>query len=260
MVMLESLDQLRNFEEYRVFMRERLKRLSPEPEPIFISKARLDFDINGNTWKSYGLIFGKKSRSLAMKMRKEGELFLEGVCYSDGKSLVIEGLSDKFVEGAQRTLKRLKLGFEAVGGSGAASDGAASDGGPDLKAHAARIEKAVAFWQKTEQFATRELRSLQRAVLALGDPRSKGVVKKLEEIRDRIETIDDEAREAAEAAERGDAQAFAVARKDFLNKCKRILARVANDDLIRMADSNPAVQIDLRGRLTGSLERLLKAV
>ena len=259
MVMLDSLDQMLKFDDYRVFMRERLKRLSTEKEPIFISKARLDFDLNGSAWKSHGLIFGKKSRTMAMKMRKEGAMFLEGVCYSDGKSLVIEGMSDKFVEGAQRTLKRLKLGFEAVpaGGAGAEQEGADT---AELQKRAARIQKAVQFWQKTEELATRELRKLQKMILDLGDPRSKGVARELEKIRDRIETIDDEAREAAVAAKNGDAEGFEKARDDFRQKAKRILDRVSKDELIRVADSNPAVQTNIGQTLTDSLNRLLKAV
>jgi len=262
MVMLDSLDQMRKFDDYRVFMRDRLKRLSPEKEAIFISKARLDFDINGNAWKSYGLLFGKKSRALAMKMRKEGAMFVEGVCYADGKKLVIEGMSDKFVQGAQRTLKRLKLGFEVVAGEGAeaSEDADGSSGAADLRRRAARIEKAVVFWHKTETLATRELRKLQKSILGLGDPRGKAVARELEKIRDRLESIDDEAREAAEAAERGDADGFEKARDDFLEKARRILDRVAKDDLIALADSNPGVPIHLRSTLTDSLTRLLKAV
>ena len=259
MLVLDSLDQMLKFDDYRVFMRERLKRLSPEREPIFISKARLDFNLNGNTWKSYALIFGKKSRTMAMKMRKEGATFIEGVCYSDGKSLVIEGMSDKFVEGAQRTLKRLKLGFEAV--SGKATDAEEEGADPaQLQRRAAKIQKAVQFWQKTELLATRELQKLQKTILELNDPRGKGVARELDKIRDRIETIDDEAREAADAAKKGDVEGFEKARDDFRQKAQRILERVSKDELIRMADSNPAVQTNIGPTLTDSLNRLLKAV
>ena len=263
-VILDTLEQLQDFAEYRVFMRERLKRLSSEKEPIFISKSRLDFQISGNAWKSHGLIFGKKSRQIAMRMRKEGAMFLEGVCHADGSKLVIEGLSDKFVVGAARTLKRLKLGFEIEAGSGedAAESGAdeGAAGQAELKQKAARIEKAVQFWHKTEEFATTELRKLQRKIQGLNHPAGKGVIRGLEQIRTRLETIDDEAAEAGEAARRGDAAGFEKARQDFLQKARRILQSVQKDDLIDAADNNPGVKIQIKKTLTDSLNRLMKAV
>ena len=263
MVMLDSLEQLQDFGEYRVFMRERLKRLSEEREPIFISKSRLDFQINGNAWKSHGLLFGKKSRMLAQTMRREGAMFVEGVCYSDGKTLVIEGLSEKFVMGAHRTLKRLKLGFEVAGGTGEAADEDDGDGGAAnalLQKQAARIEKAVDFWHKTEQLMTADLRKLQRAIQSLNAPHGKAVIRGLETIRTSLDTIDDEAAEAAAAARNGDVEGFEAAKLDFQKKVHRILESVEKNPLIREADNNPEVKVNIRGTLTSSLRRLQDAV
>jgi len=119
---MESLEELKSWDTYRVFMRKYLKRCGQEVEPLYVSKARLDFDINGQTWKGHGILLGKKARMLAKKMRQEGELFLEGTCTCDGKSLRVDGFGEKHVKGAERTLKKLKLGFEIVAGDGDAED------------------------------------------------------------------------------------------------------------------------------------------
>ena len=121
MAVLQTLDELKNWEEYRVFMRKFLRMMSSEAEPFYVSKARIDFDISGKEWKGYGLLLGKKSRQLAQRMRQQGEIFLEGTASSDGKKLRLEGFSEKYLKGAERTLKRLKLGF-TIDGAGDEED------------------------------------------------------------------------------------------------------------------------------------------
>ena len=261
MKVLETADELKNWEDYRILIRERVKQLSGEPEAAYISKARVEFDINGKVWRGHAVLFGKKSRQMAMKMRKEGILFLEGTVTADGKRLTLQGFSGKLLEGAEKTFTRLKLGLQMITAAG--GDGA-EEGEEEvqlkLKKAAQRIEKAVAFWDKTEQVVTRQLRQLQRAIQATGDPRNKSVIRGLEEIRTKLEKIDDEARDCSEAAERGDQRGFVIARKDFVQKANRILGRVRNDELIKMADANPIVSIQLRSTLESSLVRLMKAV
>jgi len=260
MKVLESAEELKSWADYRILMRERVKQLSPEPEPVYVSKARFEFDVNGKVWRGHAVLFGKKSRQMAMKLRKEGVLFLEGTVTADGKRLTLTGLSGKLLEGAEKTFKRLKLGIQLVGGSNGEDEEEDLQLKRKLGKAAQRIEKAVVFWGKTEQLVTRQLRQLQRAIQSSGDPRNKVVIRGLEEIRTKLERIDDEAREASDAAERGDAKGFAVARKDFLQKAGRILRRVRSDELIQMADANPVVRIQLRQTLESSLQRLMKAV
>ena len=264
MVLMQSLEELKCWDDYRTFMRKYLKLMSGEPEPFYVSKSRLDFVVGDKPWKSHAILLGKRSRKLAQVMRKEGELFLEGSCTSDGKRITLHDLSEKYAQGAARTLKRLKLGYEIV----TADDAAEAEAGSavsdrtrgKLGQMAVRIEKAVVFWEQTQVLATRELRKLQRAIQATGDRRAKPVIRGLERILTRLDRIDDEAREASAAARAGDAQGFKVARADFRTKVNRILDYVENDRLIADADANPGVSINLRTTLSGSLNRLLKAV
>lgn len=212
---METLDELKSWDTYRVFMRKYLKQVGKESEPIYVSKSRLDFDINGAKWKGFGILLGKKSRLLAQKMRQEGELFLEGTCSADGKTVAVEGLGDKHVQGAMRTLKKLKLGFEIAGatdddedddagGSGGSGDAEeqkkawlrekkthfpklqealrAGTGGPDLRAKAAEMTKLE---KKGDWPAA--LGALKEVLKALG---SGGDPKKRQQARQRIEAMD----------------------------------------------------------------------
>lgn len=261
MKVLETAEELKNWEEYRILVRERVKQLSGETEPLYVSKTRQEFDINGKVWRGYAVLFGKKSRQMAMKMRKEGILFLEGTVKGDGKRLTLGGLASKQMEGAEKTFTRLKLGIQVVAPTAdAEGEGGGGQQRAQLKKAAQRIEKAVVFWDKTEQLVTRQLRQLQKAIQQTGDPRNKAVIRGLEEIRTKLEKIDDEARDCSEAAEKGDQRGFEVARKDFMQKANRILQRVRSDELIRMADANPIVSIRLKDTLESSLQRLMKAV
>jgi len=373
MAVMQTLDELKNWDEYRVFLRKYLKLLSVEEAPFYVSKARIDFDINGKAWKGYAILLGRKSRKLAQKMRQEGELFLEGTCTSDGKRLRLQGLSEKHVKGAERTLRRMKLGFgiegagdESEGSEGAAAPASPSDaprssgddaarerawprrkaraigriraalaeGGPNVRALreaaramqrlerdgdydgatralrrvlalidrsastgsassaddapstpsstqasaeegataqaqraegdlpllAQRIERAVELWSNTERAATRELRKLQRAIQRTGDPRARAIVQGLESVRTNLERLDDEAREAAEAARSGERAAFETARADFRTKVRRIEQRIARDPMIADADANPFVSTRIREVLLASIGRLRQAI
>lgn len=261
MIVLDTAEALTNWDEYRTFMRERLKMM-PEGEsgPIYVSKTRLDFQISGKNWKGHAIVLGKKSRQMAQKLRREGVLFIEGSCRKNGKQVAVSGLSGKLAEGAIRTLDRLKLPFELVVDT--ADDGAveASDEAtPGLGRQAQRLQKATRLWNQTRDAATAELRKLQRAIQALGDPRGKAVIRTLESIVTRLASADDHAQAAVKAARAGDTEAFAQVRESFQRRMRKMLEYVETDPMMRDADENPSVPLNLRAILTKSLTQLVKA-
>ncbi|MEZ5979002.1 MAG: hypothetical protein R3F34_12365 [Planctomycetota bacterium] len=113
--LLESLAELENWEEYRLFMRERLKQLSDGPQEVFISKNKLDFDDNGKKWKGRAILIGPKGALAVKKVKKEGVLFHEGTATLDGKEIAIAGIDKMFQKSASLTLKRMKLGYVVKG-------------------------------------------------------------------------------------------------------------------------------------------------
>jgi hypothetical protein len=269
MAALGSLDELKAWDGYRAFVKERLKQLDGR-EPFYISKERLDFEIKEKAWSGYAVLLGRKSQMAVQQLRKEGFLFREGECTREGDLLKIDGLPRKVLKGANKTLRKLLLGVELEGADedspedeeseNATPQAAAAGARGDLALKAERIEKAVQVWKRTEQVATQQLRKLQQAILALNHESAKPVIQGLETILTRLGRVDEEALEAANAARQNDAQGFARARDDLVRKMQTILDYVEKDELIADADQNPAVQVKIRETLGKSLNQLLKAV
>jgi hypothetical protein len=274
--LIESKEALQAWDDYRELLKVQLKLLA-DTDVIFVSKEKIPFEIAGKPWNAHAVLAGVKGQMSVQKLRKAGVIFREGTCSKAGKELELAGLEAKLVKGAARTLAKLRLGYTIAGvdeegadesadgdasapaSAGAASAGAAS-GPVDLAERAKRIAKAVQVWSKTEAAATKELRKLQKALLALDDPRTRAVIQGLETILARIDRVDDEGRAVEAAAAQGDAAAFDKARADFLGKLDAIRAHVEQDELIRMADSNPLLEVKLRDTYAKSLARLIKAV
>jgi hypothetical protein len=277
--LIESKEALQAWDDYRELLKVQLKLLA-DADVIFVSKEKIPFEIAGKPWNAHAVLAGVKGQMSVQKLRKAGVIFREGTCSKAGKELALAGLEPKLVKGAARTLAKLRLGFKIAGvdgegadeaadgdasapaAAGAASAGAAGAAAPqvDLAERATRIAKAVQVWSKTEAAATKELRKLQKALLALDDPRTRPVIQGLESILARIDKVDDEGRAVEAAAAKGDVTAFERARTDFVGKLEAIRAHVEKDELIRMADSNPLLEVKLRDTYAKSLAQLIKAV
>ncbi len=129
---LESLDDLQSWDDYRSFMKERLKQAPEAGCPFFLSKKKVDFDEGGKPWKGFAVLIGPKGLLVVNKVKKEGVLFHEAVCRVDGKAFVVEGFSPLQCKQAHLTLKRLKLGYSVAGGEEGGEeedDAAAADAG-----------------------------------------------------------------------------------------------------------------------------------
>lgn len=339
MKIIDTKDKLLDWNEYREYLKIELKKLaSGEPYQIFVSKDKLDFNVDGAKWKGHAVLSGPKAIMSVRKLKAQGVIFREATVNREGKNLNVGEMIPKLEKEAKKTFLKLKLGYKILGADGpeeaqaesmeeeeeiqASSDssggqaeeqlkrikkelandirsavqgdapnkaaianlmreatqaenqsnfeeavakfeeirGQLGEAGGDLAEQAKKIETAVKVWNKTEEAATKELRKLQKAILDLDDPRSRPVIQGLESILTRLDKVDDEAKEAADAAAAGDHAGFVAARQDFMNKMNSILTYVNNDELIRDADNNPAVNIDIAGTITNSLNRLMAAV
>lgn len=340
MKIIDSKEKLLNWTDYRDYLKIELKKLDG-PGQFFVSKDKLEFDIDGTKWKGHAVLTGPKAIMSIRKLKGEGLIFREGTVDREGKNLLVADMIPKLEKEAKKTFLKLKLGYKIKGAEGddededeneaaeaveemagaeASSDTAAienelkqlkkelsgdirtavdgnaqnkaaianlvraasqaeksgdfadavgkfneireqlNQGGRDLVDQAKKIETAVKVWNKTEEAATKELRKLQKAILDLGDPRGRPVIQGLEGILTKLDKVDDEAKEAADAAAKGDHAGFQRARDDFMMKMNKILDYVQKDELIKDADSNPAVNIKIAETITNSLNRLMKAV
>lgn len=105
---------LRQWSAYRKWLRPRLRKLSrtaAAPEPVFVSKQRCEFDIDGKTWRGHMVLAGARCRSMVQRLKGEGILFVEvpGFVRED-RAIVAPGLASGAVKGGNRTLLRLRLG------------------------------------------------------------------------------------------------------------------------------------------------------
>jgi hypothetical protein len=139
MKLIESKEDLESWENYVDCMKLHLKQLDAAGGPCFISKDKVDFDMDGDTWTGYAVLAGPKGEIAARKLKTQGLTFREGTCSRDGKELRIAGLDPKFVKGASKTIKKLLLGYKVAGGEEDGEDGAAPEGAaPEARAKRAQ--------------------------------------------------------------------------------------------------------------------------
>lgn len=129
-----------------------------------------------------------------------------------------------------------------------------------MRRKAETIRKAALAWNKSTEAATKALRKLQKAILDTRDPNAAPVIQALEGILKRLDRIDEEAEEVAAAAAAGDAEAFNREANDLRAKVRDIAGRVATDEMIRDADDNPFVPVNIGKVLNTALTAILKSV
>lgn len=129
-----------------------------------------------------------------------------------------------------------------------------------MRRKAETIRKAALAWNKSTEAATKALRKLQKAILDTRDPNAAPVIQALEGILRRLDRIDEEAEEAAAAAAAGDAEAFNREANDLRAKVRDIAGRVATDEVIRDADDNPFVPVNIGKVLNTALTAILKSI
>ena len=121
---LESLKELTTWEDYQAFMKERCRQLTEDPCAFYISKDKVDFDIDGKPWSGYAVLVGDKADSAVKKIQKEGVQFREGTCRLQGQDIRVEGVPVGAVKSGEVTINKLRLGYALVpsGGAGAGAD------------------------------------------------------------------------------------------------------------------------------------------
>ena len=134
MKLIESLEDLQSWEDYKEFLKIQLKQLEGSGEPFFVSKEKVSFNSEGKSWNGFAFLTGPKGTICARKLQKEGLIFREGTCKRDGKELTVDGLDRKLVKEAAKTLKKLVLGFKIAGVEEEEAEGAlGTAGAPDAR-------------------------------------------------------------------------------------------------------------------------------
>lgn len=137
MKLIQSLEDLQSWESYKEFSKQQLKLLE-KPEPCFVSKEKVAFEIAGKPWNGIAFLAGPKAALCMRHLKKEGVLFREGTCAREGKDLRVEGLEPKYLKGAAKTLKKLLLGFKIAG---VEDDGEEGDAAAPPDTRARRVQE-----------------------------------------------------------------------------------------------------------------------
>ena len=114
MKLLESVEELKSWDTYRTYMKESLKLLDGEA-PAYISKDKLEFDVEGKPWKGHAFLAGKKAIMSIKKFKKDGVIFREGFVTRKSKELQVSGFKiPKLIKESEKTFLKLKLGYKIV--------------------------------------------------------------------------------------------------------------------------------------------------
>jgi len=113
--LLETKDQLLEWEEYRAYLKLNLKRITRE-QGFFVSKDPLEFQINGKPWRGYAVLAGPKSDQCVRKLKQDGIRFQTGTCSRQGREIKIGAgdLKDKHLREAEKTFLKLRLGYKLL--------------------------------------------------------------------------------------------------------------------------------------------------
>ena len=275
-MLLQSLEELQDWEGYRAFLKAQLKLLT-DGDPVWVSKEKVDFTVKGKPYVAYAVIVGQKGAQSALKLRKEGVLFREGVCKLEDKTLFLEGIPDKAVKGAAKTFKKLLLGYKIhadeeegegeegedtplVGARQAGEDEAAPQPSAPLA-----LDKTPQLWSGTQRLVRTRLEQLKAAVRKAFSGEDRTVLaeteRSLEKLDRLLQRLDDELTELLEEAARSEGPVRTAA----LQSAKTLLAThilyVKNEPLIAHIDANPfGIATDIQGTLTKSMKHLVGAL
>ena len=169
MKVIEGLEDLQSWGDYQEFLRGQLKQVgAAAPEPCFVSKDKITFDMDGQSWNGFAFLAGPKAAVCARNLKKDGVVLREGSCTREGKEMRIQGIDPRFLKEAAKTLKKL-LGFrvagvedDAEGTEGAEGKGAPKAGKADpTRTPEARLQR-VQDLQKLQTDLGRLLAALTR--------------------------------------------------------------------------------------------------
>jgi len=105
-----DLTMLSDWDLYRKFLKVQLKRIPKEGGPVFISRERQTFTIEGKEFKGHAILWGAKAKASELALRRVGILFMEGTCKVAGNEVKVGGVKKKLFAGASKTMVKLRLG------------------------------------------------------------------------------------------------------------------------------------------------------
>lgn len=165
----EELGTLVAWDQYRQYMKLELKKVGADAVPFFVSKQPRVFMEGDKEFKGIVVLAGPKAGLMVRRLKKEKVTFLEYTCRANGKELEVEGIQGARLKLANRTFKRLKLGYSATSTEAEPEGEGAEPGAGPTPAY--KRQRKQVFGQLKEALAasapnTAELRATAAEVLA----------------------------------------------------------------------------------------------
>ena len=237
---LENLEALKNWTEYRTFMKERLKMVPASDCPVYVSKEKVDFQIDGKPWRGFAFLAGPKGQIAAKKIKKEGVLWREATASLQSKEFTIEGLSPQHLKQVGLTLKKLKLGYTVAGGGEGEEEA-----GPDpqavtaaqnrVKALADAVKRAAAAGVPRNDPALKEAATLAQEAQRLSSQDPERAEQLLVLGESKVQDAENAAEAAAET--QGEAAEYQTRQQEAVDAIRDAakLRVASNDDLLKQA-------------------------
>lgn len=111
---IETQEHLTNWEDYKDFLKQNLKRVKDVDDVFFVSKDKVEFTVGGRPWSGYAVLAGPTAVLATKKLKAAGIKFREGVCKRAGRNLEIGGMDSRFLRGAKKTFTKLKLPYRIL--------------------------------------------------------------------------------------------------------------------------------------------------
>lgn len=111
---IETQEHLTKWEDYKDFLKQHLKRVRDDEDVIYVSKNKVDFDVEGRPWSGHAVLAGPMAQMATKKLKRHGITFREGACKRAGRNLEIGGLDSRFLRGAKKTFAKLKLPYRIL--------------------------------------------------------------------------------------------------------------------------------------------------
>lgn len=222
--------------QYRQYMKLELKKVGADPMPFFVSKQPRVFTDDGKEFKGVVVLAGPKAPQMVRRLKQEKVVFLEYTCRAEGKELVVEEIQGARLKLANRTLKRLKLGYAATSADGDAEP--AAEGGPTPAYTRQRQQVFVQLKQALAASApnTAELRAAAADVLARETAADHaGAEQALARLAEQLAGGAASAPETEAAAEPEARAQFEALRAELLPRIREALAQEGGDEELREA-------------------------
>lgn len=119
---IRTVADVKDWDNYRAYLKERIKALEDGEHAFLVSKEKFVFENAGKEIQGRAFLIGDKAAAVAQALKKEGLLFRTYTCRKSAKEIVTIGLQATAAKQVEFTVKKLALGV-TTSNEGEVADG-----------------------------------------------------------------------------------------------------------------------------------------